>query len=481
MNALVFLSQRIDINVSKQIKSSLSELSSCFQHIEIETSETAIINKCVTDNTVTYSYIVGYVTRKSEIQTLTEVAKQISGSELILVTDNENAHQVITQQLPQVTLLINTTQLIQYIQHELIQHNLIHEEPIEPPTFTYEVENIIEIEAERRPKVPTSKTQTSDQETIELQSDDKNVNFIDISEEILANESEVEYDENPIYTRTRQIQKNLFTQQQWDEHKVIGVWSPIGRVGVSTFTLNFALFLAQNRIYTTVLEGLTTKPSMKQTLLRYTKQPKDWVSFATTLNDDKYDPRMASWIYNNVVFLPCTKDDLKYTWNPMLIEAYMTTSKIVDVSLVDLPSGLLQEYSKDSLNYLDELWILFDDSYHDLLNFKQYIKELEKKYNLVIHLIMSKSYEFSQGTKISKEMDLPLITSIPAMDELTMKNQYQNKPLFEVEEAKELLEKPYLNIANHLFSEPFKPIKSEVPSTKPTNLFQKIYTSFLKA
>ena len=292
--------------------------------------------------------------------------------------------------------------------------------------------------------------------------------------------TQVEYEEDPIYTRTRQIQKNLFAQQQWADHKIIGLWSPIGRVGVSTFTTNFALYLAKNRVYTTVLEGLTPIPQLKQTLSRFTKLPKGWVSYASTIHED-HEPRNASWIYENVVFLPCAKSDLQYTWNPALIEAYMTTTKIVDVTLVDLPSGHLQEYSRDALHYVDELWILFDDSYHELMNWKQYIQELSHKLKIPVHLIMSRTYPFSQASKISKEMELPLISSIPAMDELAMQNQYQNIPLYYVEEAQGKLDTAYFEVASHLFKEPFKPRKAEKASLKSSNIFRKLYSSFLKA
>ncbi|ETT81485.1 hypothetical protein BK130_18325 [Viridibacillus sp. FSL H8-0123] len=43
--------------------------------------------------------------------------------------------------------------------------------------------------------------------------------------------------------------------------------------------MNFAYFLAENRVYTAVLEGLSDQPVLKNWLKRYTSVPTSWKSY----------------------------------------------------------------------------------------------------------------------------------------------------------------------------------------------------------
>ncbi|RKJ74880.1 hypothetical protein D7X33_18995 [Butyricicoccus sp. 1XD8-22] len=517
MKALVYISP--SLKTSEYTKKLIESLRTHFVEVKTETKETTFIELL---NSNEYKYVLGIVAKELGVDLLLDGNTSIPVN---FLTNNAELHKYILQKCPSADIFSSIGSLLQ----SLSKRRIPSTEPIielEAPSAE-ELESILSesinapIREDSIPPEPINEY-TGHYEYIE----DRPIQFIDISEDVLADDMEdeaiegplvkdnenvpkekskakktevlkaepktdsspqensvhkdVTYEENPIYTRTRQIQKNLFAQQQWADHKIVGLWSPIGRTGVSTFAINFALYLAKNRVYTTVLEALTPQPQLKQTLSRYTKVPKGWISYASTIQEEN-DPRNASWIYDNVVFLPCAQSDLQYTWNPALIEAYMTTTKIVDVTLVDVPSGNLQEYSKDALNYVDELWILFDDNYHELMNWKQYIQELEYKFQIPIHLIMSRNYPFSQAHKISKEMGLPLISCIPAMDETAMYNHYQNIPLYYVEEAQEKLETAYYEVASHLFKQPFKPRKGENASSKYSSLFKKFYTSFLKA
>jgi len=43
--------------------------------------------------------------------------------------------------------------------------------------------------------------------------------------------------------------------------------------------MNFAYFLAENRVYTAVLEGLSNQPVLKNWLKKYTSVPTSWKSY----------------------------------------------------------------------------------------------------------------------------------------------------------------------------------------------------------
>ncbi|KEK11075.1 hypothetical protein EP18_13960 [Lysinibacillus sphaericus] len=282
-----------------------------------------------------------------------------------------------------------------------------------------------------------------------------------------AQAQSVQYEENPLHIRTRNIQKKLFANQQWSDHKIIGLWSPTGKTGVTLTTINLALSFAEQRIYTTVLEALSPQPILKTHISRYSSPPINWVSYASCIQEE-YEPRMASWIYQNVVFLPSSQDDLQYTWNPPLIEAYMTTSKIADVTFVDFPSGHLAEYSLDALNYVDELWVLFDDNFPALLKWKKYIQTLSQNSHLHIYGIMGRTYEFSQPTKISQEMGIPLLTSIPALDQEIMNHYYSKEPLWSKTKVKEAWMPTYQTLYKHVFPD-HPPMETEEKGTLKKN------------
>lgn len=474
MKTLIYISKKS--KMKNKVDDLLHKFQQHFDDIQIEVDD---VNLFLLSNSPFHN-VIGYVSTRNEIELLSNIKQALT---IHFITEDSQLINLIKQKNNSAKIAQSTEQILQelekkaqasyvpYIKKSMEEHQI--QDEIVPPFYTnpYPEPNF-------NMEVPPSE-----------------IPFIDLSGEVLAGDHveeatnneevqnnvhiEVEYQEDPLYTRTRQIQKNLFAQQQWADHKIIGIWSPTGKTGVSTLAINFALYLAKQRVYTTVLEGLSSQPQLKQTLSRYTKVPKDWVSYASTIQEGQ-EPRNASWIYENVIFLPCTKSDLQYTWNPVLIEAYMTTTKIVDVTLVDFPSGHLQEHSKDALHFVDELWILFDDNYHSLINWKDYIKELEQK-QIKVHLIMGRTYSFSAANKISKEMDLPLITTIPAMDEIAMHNQYQNIPLYFVDEAAAKLESAYSEIATHLFKQSYKPSNAELPTEKSQSFFKKLYTSILKA
>lgn len=265
----------------------------------------------------------------------------------------------------------------------------------------------------------------------------------------------VVYKENPYYLRSRNLQKQLFTRQQWDEHKMIGVWSPLHRMGVTSLTINFAFFLAQNRIYTAVLEGLTAQHAMKDWLKRYTPIPQNWSSYANAIQTDATNTLDTEWKYKNVLFLPLDQKDSHYVWNSPSLESYMSATKIIDVTLVDLPTGEMANYTTASLHYLDELWIVVDDAIQETLAWKSYIQNLREQVDIPFHLIFNKHYLFSQDKRIEKEMGIPIITCMPALHKETMQNYYENVPLYFKQETHEKMQEPFIDLAKHLFSGDF--------------------------
>jgi hypothetical protein len=274
-----------------------------------------------------------------------------------------------------------------------------------------------------------------------------------------------EQEEELFRKRSRNLQKQLFTHYTRDDHKMIGVWSPIHQIGVTTFILNFAIFLENNRINTSVLEGITQHYNLKNLLARYTKIPANWVSYAKAIHQDNIT-KESLWLYRNVKFLPLDFDDMQHKWDEISLDSYMNTTKVVDVTLVDLPTGAMSNCTLDSLKYLDELWIIVKDSYHDVLSWKEYIHLIQKQSNLPFRLIYNQTYPFSQTDRLSKDLAFPLLTQIPSLHEEAAKNNYESVPLYEKEEAATKLEPSFTDLAKYLFGEQFETANKYEPMPK---------------
>lgn len=264
--------------------------------------------------------------------------------------------------------------------------------------------------------------------------------------------------ENPYVHRARMIQKKEFSLQKIENSKTVGVWSPIHRMGVTSFTMNFAFFLAEQKVYTAVLEGLTNNYILKDWLRRYTSVPENWLSFAKALHTDEASGS-TNWVYRDVKFLPQDSDDNEFKWNAQSVETYMTTTKNMDITLVDMPTGEMGECTQESLHFMDELWVLVDDSFQEVNSWKAYIADIRKKYNLPVHLIANKTYPFSDMKRVSDQLNAKIITEIPALAEETMQNYYKKEPLYVQEKVRMKLQQPYHQLAKHLFGSTFTPIK----------------------
>ncbi|WP_282155792.1 hypothetical protein [Cytobacillus gottheilii] len=267
--------------------------------------------------------------------------------------------------------------------------------------------------------------------------------------------------------RSRSLQKHLFTRYTHTEHKMIGIWSPLHQIGVTTFTLNFALFLDRNRFNTTVLEGLTENHALKNLLNRYSKTPKNWVSYAKAIHQDSLN-NQSLWTYKNVKFLPLDHDDMELKWDNLSLESYMNTPKIVDITLVDLPTGKMSEYTIESLKYLDEIWILVKDGFNDLLSWQMYIEKLKQSHEqLPFRLIFNQAFSFSPIKRLKKDLPYPIITKIPSLHKEAAENNYKKVPLYEREEVASILDPSFIEIAQYLYGEDFQPINiQDLPKQK---------------
>ncbi|MCM3390536.1 hypothetical protein LG296_19740 (plasmid) [Ureibacillus chungkukjangi] len=277
-------------------------------------------------------------------------------------------------------------------------------------------------------------------------------------------------DDSLTYIRTKTIQKQLFAKQKWENHKTIGIWSPLHRKGVTTFAMNYALFLGENRVYTSLLEGLRGYPTMKYWLDRYSSVPKHWQSYSKTIHSD-IEPNVANWTYRNVLFLPIDLGDGTLPWNTDKLKVYMSASNIMDITLVDLPTGEMATSTIDSLIYLDELWILVDDTYQEFLAWKEYMHLLKDKTKVDIKLIFNQSYEFSQVKRLSKALEIDVIATLPSLHEEVMKNYYATEPIYAVPEVREKVNEGFLKITKHLIGEDFRLAKDRLYTEDKSSLW----------
>ncbi|WP_342578553.1 hypothetical protein [Psychrobacillus sp. FSL K6-2843] len=151
----------------------------------------------------------------------------------------------------------------------------------------------------------------------------------------------------------------------------------------------------------------------------------------------------------------------------------MTATNIIDVTLVDLPTGKMTAYTEDSLHYLDELWILVDDAAQEYLAWDEYIQSLKSKIHIPFYLIFNKTYKFSQVERLSLELKIPLLTQIPSLHEETMRNYYEKVPLYYHQEVQEILIKPFTDLSKHIFGSDFL-INEKIPYYTKDRLFTRL-------
>ncbi|PKH10561.1 hypothetical protein [Planomicrobium sp. MB-3u-38] len=310
-----------------------------------------------------------------------------------------------------------------------------------------------------------SSEQLEHESAVTIVKEDVNEQEVEIKEPIyeaaLENDAKSPLQNNPFPMRLRNIQKSL-SGLEMDKNKTIGIWSPLPAVGVTSFLINFSLFLSENKVYTAVLEPITSNHVLKDWLKRYVPIPNKWVSLAHNLHT--YEPVGDSeWSYREVKFFPLNTNDIKQDWSAESFKAYHCMTEIFDVTLVDMPTGEMKSFTNESLKYMDELWIIACDRIQQLYSWKDYIKKIEETHNIPIHLIHNQMIDVSKPNLISEHMELPLLATIPALFDETAKNYYQKKPLYLHKKVQPILEPHYHQLATHLIGPSF-----QLQDKKPT-------------
>lgn len=268
------------------------------------------------------------------------------------------------------------------------------------------------------------------------------------------------YEEDIFLNRSKEIRRQWSKSLKWKSHRTIGIWSPLHRTGVTSFSFNYAFYLAKNGIKSAILEGLTDNYTMKDWLKRYSQEPTNWSSLAKAIHSDNL-PNQTLWEYGDVRFFPLDKEDISFDWNSNSLRYLIQTTNDIKATLVDLPTGNMSSYTKDSLVYLDELWIVVDDAIQETIAWKNYIHKLKDELDIPFNLIFNKEFSFSQSKRLSEELKIPLIATLPSLHEETMRNYYENKPLYFQKEVADLLESPFKKLTEHLSLE-----SPELPTKK---------------
>lgn len=287
----------------------------------------------------------------------------------------------------------------------------------------------------------------------------------------------LEDDETILYYRAKNLQKHILTQKK-QEHRMIGVWAPLNKAGVTNFVINFSIFLASYNLNVSVLEGLSVQAKLKEWLLRYSNMPKNWVSYASAIYGNDSETKEINWEFKNVKFYPLDNEDFEREWNQTELEIYMETQKVVDITLVDLPTGKMTPMIEMSLQYLDELWILGDSTIPEIFTWKEYIKNKKIEIGIPFYFIFNSSYHPEHGNIIAKELDLPLLVHLPPLHKQIMENYFEKQPIIEKREALEKLEPPFLQLVKHIFGEDFQ--KEPVQVHEKRNILRNNWTNLWK-
>lgn len=250
--------------------------------------------------------------------------------------------------------------------------------------------------------------------------------------------------------------------------KRIGVWSPINRIGVTTFVMNFAIHIGERNLPISVMESLRLEPAMYKELEKVTKRKtisEDWISYISYLNKrkemtkgDSEMIRKAVIDYKGVYWYPFAKRRKEYYESSIEdIPYYLSIANPKDTLLVDLPSGDFKEDTRETLKHLTELWILLDGSTDTITENKLYLQELkERNPNLEIYLILLDHFPELSKRKIKATFDYPIIATLPDLYVEVRKNKIGKMGIMNNDEIKEMLDKPFGEIGNHLYGDIYK-------------------------
>ncbi|MBU7595915.1 hypothetical protein [Metabacillus halosaccharovorans] len=277
-----------------------------------------------------------------------------------------------------------------------------------------------------------------------------------------TNQLEDESKKASFVKRAAVIRKDLFSEMKWSQNKTIGVWSPLHRIGTSTFIINFAIYLGRMKVNTTVIESLTKYQILNTTLTRYTSKPLNWSSYIEALHDSTVQGKQVNWEYEKVTWFPLGKIDKDIEWEDFMIDELFKNVKYFDIALVDFPGGKMEDYTLYTLNHVQELWILVDDSVHQIVAWKNYIHQLQEEYDIDIKLIFIRAFPFSKSKKLAEDLEIHLFETIPDLSQAAAKNHYMKYPLLDYKNVYDLLQDPFETLGKHLVEE----LKTNKPTVR---------------
>ncbi|KZE68015.1 hypothetical protein AWM68_17745 [Fictibacillus phosphorivorans] len=265
--------------------------------------------------------------------------------------------------------------------------------------------------------------------------------------------------------------KHFYKENNLYNRKTIGIWSP-KTIGVSTFVLNFAIYLKKfKELKIAVMEYPNNQQILKSVLTRYDSLPPDWHSFREFSKTNTIPVESTNWVYRRIRWLPLGENDSKMEWTEEVTKDYFNITNTHDIVLVDIPTGEMNELTLDSLHHLNELWILIDDSFHQHLDWKNYISSILKKHNVTAKLIYYREFPHSRVKKVSQsftdDMDIEFMTALPEMSKAVSKNNYEKFPMFDKRKVREAWEPKLDIIAEHLLG-------SEYVERYKLNIWQKL-------
>ncbi|MEB8653416.1 hypothetical protein P4G96_32555 [Bacillus cereus] len=231
-------------------------------------------------------------------------------------------------------------------------------------------------------------------------------------------------------------------------HRAIGIWSPLHRSGVTTLSINLALYLSEYAFPIGVLESITPNMKQKNSLSLFSNMPKNWLTYSKFLNGDG-KPEQVVWDVKGIHFYPFIEEDTELKWNEQRLEYFIEGLKFYDLLLVDLPTGKMEPYTEKILPHLDELWIIGNNDISGVLEWKEYIDKVIKS-KITCKLIFNEHLQFSKPDLLEIGLGIPLIAKIPSMHIEINKNQYKTLPLLEQDHVYNKLEPHFVKMLEQI-------------------------------
>jgi hypothetical protein len=258
--------------------------------------------------------------------------------------------------------------------------------------------------------------------------------------------------ESDLKTKTDLAIAENYQYGTWQGNKIIGVWSPIAATGVTTFIVNLAFYLCEDKADIAVIEPLSENANLKELLSDYTSVPKAWRSYLEYTQKEDISAKSMKWLYHGVDWLPIGQYELERKWKMQqlckLMHDQIRLTQKSNVTFIDFPPGKMSPYILESLPYLDEFWIMVDNRQKSY-RYRSYIEELIEKYHLNAKLIVNRSFSSGQTKLIVKHFEQPLLATIPVLME-ALQNEWGKQPIIKKPEIRELLQPTFDKLSTHL-------------------------------